>query len=612
MGALISCNNNLCCNINKKEIDINNLKAATNNINAIYNDDIIEQKDNESINRTSNKKQNFKNTITIKSKNQSNEAKEEDEEKEKESQKEEENNNENKLENDCENNSQKNSEDKSNNNDEKNNEIISNNSNKINNKEINNSESSDSDNENNKSNNENIKNNNENNNNENNDNGKNENKNKNKNSIIMWKNEIKSNFINIDKKKYETTINNNFNQIKSLLDNKLHYYYCEDPNENGIVSTEDQIEIVSIEEANDINNNFDQKVSDNNVIFLFGNVLKSSNSSKTVSLPIEQNKNKNYQPLNEKEKENDNEENIIKTNKKSSKKINLLKNNNTDSIKGNFKNKKEKICRFLGNIAKKTKKKKGYGRIIWCDNSTLEGNYSNSDILNDICKFHNTKNNSTFSGYYQNNFPKGYGIYSTKNLSLQGYWENNILNGIAIEVWEDGTYYQGEYENNKKNGIGLYRWPDGTIYQGEFLNDQMTGYGLTLYSDDCIFSGELSDGYMNGYGTFIWGNGTVYMGYYLQDIKHGFGVYVWDTKSFICYIGFWEMGKQQGIGAKVNGNKIKYCLWNKGKITSTLKGLYEIERYLTGVQKKYYHYFTTAYITKLKANIFNNVGLKNI
>ena len=132
----------------------------------------------------------------------------------------------------------------------------------------------------------------------------------------------------------------------------------------------------------------------------------------------------------------------------------------------------------------------------------------------------------------------------------------------------------------------------------------MNGKGIILYSNDCIFSGEIKNGYMDGYGYFSWGNGSMYIGYYSQDIKNGFGIYVWDQKNFVIYIGFWEMGKQQGIGAKVNGNKIKYCLWNKGKISIVLKGLYEIDKYLTGMQKCYYNFFTPGYISKLKSSNF--------
>jgi hypothetical protein len=304
--------------------------------------------------------------------------------------------------------------------------------------------------------------------------------------------------------------------------------------------------------------------------------------------------------------DNNNNEIITKNTKifsalsfKEKKGVNFKKNQ--DDIKGNFILKNDKVVRYQGGFIKKTKKKNGFGIITWSDQSTLHGKYESS-MVNGICRFYNNKYKSTFIGEYVNNKPKGYGVYQIKSLSLQGYWDENYLNGIAIEVWEDGTYYQGEYENNKKNGIGLYRWPDGTIYQGEFCDGQMSGKGIILYSDDSIFSGEMVNGYMNGYGIFYWGSGSLYMGYYLQDTKHGFGIYIWDSKTFICHIGFWEMGKQQGLGVKINGNKVRYALWNKGKVSTTLKGLYEIDRYLVGAQRRYYNFFTPGYISKLRAN----------
>ena len=287
----------------------------------------------------------------------------------------------------------------------------------------------------------------------------------------------------------------------------------------------------------------------------------------------------------------------------------ILTKKTKDNIKGNFIQKNEKVIRYQGGFLKKTRKKNGFGIITWSDNSKLKGIFESNDI-NGICRFYNHKYKSTFIGEYVNSHPKGFGVYNVKSFSLQGYWESENLNGIAIEVWEDGTYFQGEYKDNKKNGIGLYRWPDGTIYQGEFKDGQMNGLGIILYSNDCIFSGEIENGYMNGYGTYSWGNGCIYMGNYTQDIKNGFGIYIWDQKNFLCYIGFWEMGKQQGIGAKINGNKIKYCIWNKGKISATLKGLYEIDKYLTGIQKGYYQYFTPSYISKLKLTNFFNLNEK--
>ena len=186
----------------------------------------------------------------------------------------------------------------------------------------------------------------------------------------------------------------------------------------------------------------------------------------------------------------------------------ILTKKTKDNIKGNFIQKNEKVIRYQGGFLKKTRKKNGFGIITWSDGSKLKGIFESNE-LNGICKFYNYKHKSTFIGEYSNNHPKGFGVYSVKSFSLQGYWESENLNGIAIEVWEDGTYFQGEYKDNKKNGIGLYRWPDGTIYQGEFRDGQMNGKGIILYSNDCIFSGEIENGYMNGYGNFSWGNGSI-------------------------------------------------------------------------------------------------------
>ena len=278
--------------------------------------------------------------------------------------------------------------------------------------------------------------------------------------------------------------------------------------------------------------------------------------------------------------------------------INFLKK--PEDIHGYFLKKSNKKIRFFGKLDEKTKTKDGFGIVKWTDKSQIEGIFSQNH-LNGYCKFYNSKTNSNFHGIYKNNIPNGFGIYFNSTLTLHGYWEKENLNGIGLEVWQDDTYYQGEFLNSKKNGIGLYRWSDGTIYQGEFINNQMNGYGLILYSNDRIYAGEILNGFMNGYGVYIWENGNKYMGYYLQDTKHGFGVFIWNHKPFVGYFGFWEMGKQHGVGAKVNGNNIKYGLWNRGKINLLFKGVYEIDRYLSGLQMRYYKFFLPSYINKIKS-----------
>jgi len=434
-----------------------------------------------------------------------------------------------------------------------------------------------------------------------------------KNNIIMKENKKSNNFY----ERSHTVICSLSSQIKNTLKKNVHKYDYSiiNPklhlNEHNEIKNDDE-EIISVEQPFlPIQSKKSTRMA-NNIKALSKIITNNENHNTKKNVLKIQNQSQNYlrilSDFGEKKSQN-NIDNIQRSHKffllankeKKDKKI----KKNQDNIRGNFILKNEKIIRYQGGFIKKTKKKNGFGIVTWSDNSTLHGTYTLS-MLNGICRFYNNKYKSTFIGEYENNNPKGFGVYHIKNLSLQGYWECSNLNGIAIEVWNDGTYYQGEYENNKKNGIGLYRWPDGTIYQGDFNDGQMTGRGIIFYSDDSIFSGEMVNGYMNGYGMFTWGNGALYMGYYLQDIKHGFGIYIWETKTFLCYIGFWEMGKQHGIGAKINGNKIKYCLWNKGKITTTLKGLYEIDGYLTEIQKKYYHFFTYGYIAKLRANGFYN------
>ena len=407
--------------------------------------------------------------------------------------------------------------------------------------------------------------------------------------------------------------------LNSIKKNIHKFKYSQKGNENGKSINEEEQEIISVEQAylpmqakksTKIVNNFKSIEAFKPPITQNGIETTKSKQNFLNIKYHDQNYLRILSDFGERRQSlfvNNNNNGIIKQNTKLTSTLSFKEKKeikfkrNQDDIKGNFILKNDKVIRYQGGFIKKTKKKNGFGIVTWSDKSTLHGKYISS-MINGICRFYNNQYKSTFIGEYINNKPKGYGVYQIKSLSLQGYWEGNSLNGIAIEVWEDGTYFQGEYQNNIKNGIGLYRWPDGTIYQGEFCNGQMSGKGIILYSDDCIFSGEMLNGYMNGYGIFAWGNGSIYMGYYLQDNKHGFGIYIWDSKTFICYIGFWQMGKPQGFGVKINGNKLKYGLWNKGKISTTLKGFYEIDRYLVGPQRGYYHFFTAGYIAKLRAN----------
>ena len=253
--------------------------------------------------------------------------------------------------------------------------------------------------------------------------------------------------------------------------------------------------------------------------------------------------------------------------------------------KGNFITKKKKY-KFYGYHNSKGRKE-GFGIIKWEDGSTLKAYFTESKI-NGYAIFYDKNSNSFFSGYYINNCPKGFGIYNKDNVKIIGdsWFKNNIKN-LGIEVWFDDNYYQGEFKKSIKNGIGLYRWPDGTLYFGEWKNNKMDGYGIIKYSNDSIYIGEYKNGLMNGWGEFLWSDLKYYCGNYKNDIKDGFGIFVWNFINLNAYIGFWENGKQNGIGIQLFNNKEKIGFFNNGRKTLTLNGPWEIRDYLKSEQFRY-------------------------
>ena len=248
-------------------------------------------------------------------------------------------------------------------------------------------------------------------------------------------------------------------------------------------------------------------------------------------------------------------------------------------IFGYFLRKSNKTCNYIGEKDKITKKKCGYGIVKWDDKSQLFGYFKDNKIYG-ICKFINSQNKSTFIGEYENNIPKGYGKYKCLDYEKEGYWEKYFLNGIGYEMWDDLSFYQGNYIKNKKDGIGIYRWPDQTIYHGEWKDNKMSGFGIIYYNDKRCYHGEMLNGNMNGFGVFNWPNKHMYIGFFKYDLKSGFGIYTWQMKPLNAFVGFWEKGKQNGVGAKIINGNFKYGFWNNGKKECWLKGDWEINKYL--------------------------------
>lgn len=265
---------------------------------------------------------------------------------------------------------------------------------------------------------------------------------------------------------------------------------------------------------------------------------------------------------------------------------------NKKEIFGYFYKKARKNLKYKGNFDTASKKKNGFGIVTWEDGSKLKSKFSMNHCQG-YSQFINKLTNGIFSGYYDNNIPRGYGKFKSANGSiLEGIWEKNRLDGIGIELWEDDTYYQGELKGGMKNGIGLYRWPDGTIYEGEWINNKISGYGIITFNDEKVYRGQIENGLMHGFGEFSWPNGNKYIGDYVTDKKEGFGMFMWKKEPLLAYIGFWTDGKQHGCGIRINGKEVRYGLWKEGRKDIWLQGSWEMEKYLKGNQLKIGHFIS--------------------
>ena len=257
-----------------------------------------------------------------------------------------------------------------------------------------------------------------------------------------------------------------------------------------------------------------------------------------------------------------------------------------EEIYGNFLKKPNKSLKYHGEKDKVNHKKNGYGIVTWDDKSKLFGIFTDNKISG-FCKFINKQNNTIYKGEYKNNIPKGYGYYETTHYLREGIWEKSKLNGLGYEIWDDKTFYKGEFLNNKKHGIGFYQWGDKTYYEGEFNNNQMTGYGLIYYTNESFYSGEVLNGNMNGFGVFSWKNKHKYVGFFKNDLKCGFGIFIWNMKPLEAFVGFWNNGKQNGVGVKVHNDVFTYGIWDNGKKETWLKGEWEVKKCLKGEEAKF-------------------------
>jgi uncharacterized protein (TIGR02145 family) len=178
------------------------------------------------------------------------------------------------------------------------------------------------------------------------------------------------------------------------------------------------------------------------------------------------------------------------------------------------------------------------------------------------------RNDSSYTGYYNEGLPNGKGIMSTVNSSdmysneYDGEWLNGVKHGKG--KWTFGHYqrteqYNGEWKNNKKDGAGELMIAGGsttTTCKGTWSNDVLTGYAectevfYDRFSSEnneitTIFKGQYNNDVLQGEGTEISEKGT-YTGNFVDGVKSGFGKMVY--KNGQIYEGNWANEQPNGEG----------------------------------------------------------------
>lgn len=135
-------------------------------------------------------------------------------------------------------------------------------------------------------------------------------------------------------------------------------------------------------------------------------------------------------------------------------------------------------------------------------------------------------------------------------ISQDAYYQGDIVDGrregIAKQLWEDGTFFEGEFKedqavglgrlihkngdfyegnflNSKANGKGKFVRYEGGSYEGDFLDDIAHGNGELKLPNDSLFKGQFVDGRMTGYGELKMANEDRYVGNFLNNQFQGKG-----------------------------------------------------------------------------------------
>lgn len=179
-------------------------------------------------------------------------------------------------------------------------------------------------------------------------------------------------------------------------------------------------------------------------------------------------------------------------------------------------------------------------------------------------------NGDFYEGEFHGGKCNGSGVYHYfVSGRYEGDWVDGKYDGYGIESWARGSRYKGCYKQGLRHGYGVYRFYTGDCYSGEWFNGQSHGFGVQSCSDGSCYVGEFKFGSKHGLGCYHFRNGDKYTGEYFGDKMHGFGVYHFANGH--CYEGAWHEGRRQGYGVYTFRNGDRRCgEWDNGDLKHSL------------------------------------------
>ena len=115
--------------------------------------------------------------------------------------------------------------------------------------------------------------------------------------------------------------------------------------------------------------------------------------------------------------------------------------------------------------------KNGIGKMTYGTTAEYYGHFENGKREGEgVYKYLQTKD--LYSGNWKNGLKHGKGtfIFSDTKMKIVGEWANGqIIQGKWI--FANGTYFEGVFENNYPKGEGLWHFVNGNVVKGEFTHE---------------------------------------------------------------------------------------------------------------------------------------------